>query len=64
MTDVITRCMHCKCIRSTANEWMRNVRITGTAKDANFDISDGICPECMDIHYPEQNKIIKEKANT
>jgi len=61
LEGMIPICSHCKKIRDDSGFW-GNVE-QYISKHSNVDFSHGICPECMQRHYPEQFDKMKEKGN-
>ncbi len=60
LEGMIPICSHCKKIRDDSGFW-GNVE-QYIAKHSNVDFSHGICPECLQEHYPDQYKKMKEKG--
>jgi PAS domain S-box-containing protein len=61
LEGLIPICSHCKKIRDDSGFW-GNVEHY-IAKHSNVDFSHGICPDCLEKHYPEQFKKIIAKEN-
>lgn len=51
LEGIIPICMHCRHLRTGAGEWHRLERYVRDHTGAQF--SHGICPECLETHYPE-----------
>ncbi len=45
-------CMHCKKIRNDKGYWDKIEKYISARTDVSF--SHGICPECLETHYPEE----------
>ena len=60
LEGMIPICSHCKKIRDDSGFW-GNVE-QYIAKHSNVDFSHGICPDCLQEHYPDQYKKMKEKG--
>jgi hypothetical protein len=50
LRGIIPICMHCKKVRTLANDWQGIERYVREHSDAKF--SHGICPDCVQEHYP------------
>ena len=50
LRGIIPICMHCKKVRTQANDWQGIERYVREHTDAKF--SHGICPDCIRNHYP------------
>ncbi len=50
LQGIIPICAHCKNIRTDAGEWQQVEAYVRSHTDAKF--SHGICPNCMEKHYP------------
>lgn len=48
----LTVCAYCNRVRDGEGKWIQRDRYAG--KHFFREISHGICPECMEIHYPEE----------
>jgi PAS domain S-box-containing protein len=53
LSGLLPICAHCKNIRDDSGYWQRIEEYIGEHSDAQF--SHGICPECLQTHYPELN---------
>ena len=51
LQGILPICMHCHRIRDDGQSWQRLEEYIGQHSDAAF--SHGICPECLEEHYPE-----------
>ena len=51
LQGILPICMHCKKIRNDTGYWEQVEAYVGRHSEALF--SHGICPECMEQHYPE-----------
>ena len=51
LEGILPICMHCKRIRDAQAHWEPLEVSIGARSEAEF--THGICPECMDRHYPE-----------
>lgn len=51
LVGIIPICMHCRKLRSDMTGWQRLESYVREHTGAQF--SHGICPECLEIHYPE-----------
>ncbi len=51
LEGVLPICMHCHKIRDDKDTWQKLERYLGDHSDAT--ISHGLCPECLERHYPE-----------
>lgn len=51
LRGIIPICAHCKKVRTDASEWQQLENYVGEHSSAQF--SHGVCPECMQVHYPE-----------
>lgn len=61
LKGILPLCSFCKKIRNDAGNWEQvDVYIQ---KNSNADISHGICPICMQKHYPEEFKEIYSKTS-
>lgn len=60
LEGLIPICSHCKKIRDDSGFW-GNVE-QYISKHTNVDFSHGICPDCLQEHYPNQFKRMKEKG--
>ncbi len=54
LQGILPICMHCHRIRDDHESWHRIEQYIGQHSDAEF--SHGICPECLEKHYPEPKK--------
>ena len=52
-------CMYCKKIRKDENYWQQIEQYLVENSEADF--SHSICPECMEEHFPDSSKRIKER---
>lgn len=59
LKEIIPICANCKKIRNDENFWMTVENYFHEHTDVDF--SHSICPECMDILYPEIKDIREEK---
>ena len=50
-SNLIRICCHCKDIHCDNGPWIKIETYLGRKKDMRF--SHGICPQCMEKHYPE-----------
>jgi len=55
-------CSHCKKIKSEDGRWTMMERYISDHSQAEF--SHGICPDCLEKHYPEISQRMKEKSAT
>jgi hypothetical protein len=61
LRDMLPICLFCKKVRDDKGYWERvDIYIQ---KYFDADISHGICPECAQIHYPEQFEAIMKERN-
>ncbi|MCF7858120.1 MAG: response regulator [Candidatus Cloacimonetes bacterium] len=60
LEGMIPICSHCKKIRDDSGFW-GNVEHY-IAKHSNVDFSHGICPDCLQKHFPKQYKKMKESG--
>lgn len=61
LQGIIPICMHCNKIRSEQEDWERMEKYIMEHSDATF--SHGVCPECVEEHYPEhKDAILKSVA--
>jgi hypothetical protein len=51
LRGIIPICSYCKKVRSEVGDWEQIESYVRTHSDAEF--SHGICPECVETHYPE-----------
>jgi hypothetical protein len=51
LRGIIPICSHCKKVRSEVGDWEQLESYVRAHSDAEF--SHGICPECVERHYPE-----------
>lgn len=51
LQGIIPICMHCHSIRDDRDSWNKLENYISNHSDAQF--SHGICPKCMDEHYPD-----------
>jgi DNA-binding response OmpR family regulator len=51
LQGILPICMHCHKIRSDQESWERIETYIQAHSDAEF--SHGLCPECLETHYPE-----------
>lgn len=65
--DVLGNCVKCHCnlfVQDKDDKGMPMMRLSGSAKEIQFDLSDGskmrvtICRECKDKHEPKDNSLI------
>lgn len=62
LRDIIPICANCKKIRDDENYW---VSVESYIHDhTDVDFSHSICPDCMDLLYPELKEIKKKKAES
>jgi len=54
LRGIIPICMHCKKVRSDEGFWERVEDYVGSRSQVVF--SHGICPDCVDEHFPEGGK--------
>ncbi|MDD2735477.1 MAG: MASE3 domain-containing protein [Desulfuromonadaceae bacterium] len=54
LKGILPICMHCKKIRDDSGYWSQLE--TYIHEHSGVDFSHGICPECMDTHYPGHRK--------
>ncbi len=54
LQGILPICMHCHKIRNDQQSWQRLEKYIAEHSDAEF--SHGLCPECMEKHYPDLNK--------
>jgi hypothetical protein len=52
LSGILPICSHCKKIRDENGRWNRLEQYIQAHSEADF--SHSICPECLDIHYPEE----------
>ena len=50
LRGILPVCGYCKRVRTDVGEWQSLERYVSERTDANF--SHGICPDCLQIHYP------------
>ncbi len=50
LTGLLPICAHCKAIRDDAGQWQSIEKFVSERCDAKF--SHGICPNCLNNHYP------------
>lgn len=50
LQGILPICMHCHKIRNDQQSWERLEKYIGEHSDAQF--SHGLCPECLEKHYP------------
>ncbi len=53
---IVTVCAHCGFAKTPAGEWVgmrAELREARRADPGAFDLSHGICPPCLTIHYAE-----------
>ena len=61
LRGILPLCSFCKKIRDDKGYWEQvDVYIS---KYSEVDISHGICPECMQVNYPEEYALIKRDGN-
>lgn len=53
LEGILTICMHCHKIRDPDATWQRLEQYMSEHSDVNF--SHGVCPECLEKHYPEDD---------
>jgi PAS domain S-box-containing protein len=51
---ILPICMHCKKIKDDVGAWQPLEHYISARSDAQF--SHGLCPECLERHYPEDEK--------
>jgi len=54
LEGIITICMHCKKIHDDKKNWNQLEQYISDHSEALF--SHGICPECLELHYPQYQK--------
>ena len=59
---LITTCSYCKSIRDSEGFWQPIERFLMQHSTLNF--SHGICPDCMDEHFPDVPKSREESLQT
>jgi ABC-type multidrug transport system fused ATPase/permease subunit len=59
LRGILPICSFCKKIRDDEGAWNQVEAYVQKHSEANF--SHGICPDCLQVHYPEQYKIIQEQ---
>lgn len=59
LRGILPICSFCKKIRDDEGNWNQVEAYVQKRSEANF--SHGICPECVEKHYPEEYKIIKRE---
>lgn len=52
LQGILPICMHCHKIRTDQESWERVDKYIAAHSDATF--SHGLCPECLEKHYPEE----------
>ena len=62
LKGILPICSYCKKIRCDSGYW-EQVDIY-LQKHSEADISHGICPECLEKHYPEEFKKIQHNKST
>lgn len=54
LQGILPICMHCHKIRNDQQSWERLEKYIAKHSDAEF--SHGLCPECLEKHYPDFNE--------
>jgi DNA-binding response OmpR family regulator len=49
---IVSICCHCNKIRENANDWTKVEAYVAKHTEAKF--SHGMCPDCLDKHYPDE----------
>jgi len=49
--DIDTICMYCKKLKITDKKW-----VTAEIDESKENVSHGICPKCLEEHYPEEEE--------
>ena len=62
LRGIVPICSYCKQIRDDKGYWNRVEAYVAKHTEARF--SHSICPACMEQHYPEEYKSIKQKKTT
>ena len=60
LSGLVPICSHCKKIRDDSGYWQKVEEYISQHSDVDF--SHGICPECLQKHYPKQYEKMKEKG--
>jgi len=60
LSGLIPICAVCKNVRNDSGFWQNVEEYLGKHSDASF--SHGICPCCLQSHYPEEYKTLKENG--
>lgn len=60
LKGILPICSYCKSVRDDSGCWNRLEAYVKKHSDADF--SHGICPTCMEKHYPEYNFLNEKKA--
>jgi len=65
--EIITVCMHCGSIKDWEGEFNRNMVIPKDMQEyvphGAYSLSHSVCDDCLEEHYPEAYKRIREKNN-
>ena len=56
LEGILPVCMYCKKIRKDDNAWQQIETYITELSEALF--SHGICPSCLEVHYPDQKKVL------
>jgi hypothetical protein len=59
LREIVPICMHCKKMRDDQNYWQNVEKYL--MDFAGIDLSHGICPDCMKVHYPDAARKFFEK---
>lgn len=62
LKGIVPICMHCKKIRNDENYWQQVEVYVAAHTEADF--SHGICPQCLEEHYPDYAKKKKVRETT
>lgn len=60
LSGIIPICSHCKKVRNDSGYWEQVEAYVSSRTDAGF--SHGICPECLEKHYPEQAERLRRRS--
>jgi hypothetical protein len=54
LRGIVPICSHCKKVRTEIGDWLQLEQYVAEHTDADF--SHGICPTCMEVHYPNRKR--------
>ena len=61
LQGILPTCCSCKKIRDENGQWKHIEDYISNRSEARF--THGICPDCMEQLYPEENALLKQQSN-